>query len=159
MLHPPNAPASARLDSRCRDSDRYKLPALRPFKPPELENKPLEPVFKPSEESIKPVDSLDSDEMQLDLVISLCYRVKVKIFKKKLDKNSSTPNTYKQALKSLNVKEWLAATFSEFEQLISLETLKFLFYEALPKGRKPLTNRLVFKQKKDQYDVTIKFKV
>ncbi len=66
---------------------------------------------------------------------------------------------YKQALKSPNVKEWLAATFSEFEQLISLETFKFLFYEVLLKGRKLLTNRLVFKEKKDQYDVIIKFKV
>ncbi len=66
---------------------------------------------------------------------------------------------YKQVLKSPNVKEWLAVTFSEFEQLISLETFKFLPYEVLPKGRKLLTNRLVFKEKKDQYDVTIKFKV
>ncbi len=97
--------------------------------------------------------------MQLDLVISLCYRVKVKIFKKKLDKNSSTPNIYKQALKSSNVKKWLAVIFNEFEQLISLETFKFLFYEVLLKGRKPLTNRLVFEEKKNQYDMTVKFKV
>ncbi len=95
------------------------------------------------------MDSSNLDEMQLDLIISLCYRIKTKIFKKKLDKNSFTPNTYKQALKSPNVKEWLAATFSKFEQLISLETLKFLPYEALLKGRKPLTNQLVFKEKKD----------
>ncbi len=92
-----------------------ELPASGSFKPLEPENRPSEPVFRPFEEPIKPVDSLDPDEMQLDLVISFCYRVKAKIFKKKLDKNSSTPNTYKQALKSLNVKEWLAVTFSEFE--------------------------------------------
>ncbi len=108
---------------------------------------------------MKSVDSSNLDEIQLDLVTSLCYRVKAKIFKKKLDKNSFIPNTYKQALKSPNIKKWLTVTFSEFEQLISLETLKFLPYEALLKGRKPLTNRLVFKEKKDQYDVTIKFKV
>ncbi len=65
---------------------------------------------------------------------------------------------YKQALKSPNVKEWLAIIFNEFEQLISLETFKFLFYKVLFKGRKPLTNWLVFKEKKDQYDVIIKFK-
>ena len=65
---------------------------------------------------------------------------------------------YKQVLKSPNVKEWLAAIFNEFEQLISSKTLKFLSYKALPKGRKPLTNRLVFKKKKDQYDIIIKFK-
>ncbi len=115
-------------------------------------SKPLEPVpgpSKPSEEPIEPVDSSNLDEIQLDLVISLCYRIKAKIFKKKLDKNNSIPNTYKQALKSPNVKEWIAATFNEFEQLISLETLKFLLYEAFPKGRKLLTNRLVFKEKKD----------
>ncbi len=62
--------------------------AIGPLKPPKLEN-------RPAEEFIKPVDSSNLDEMQLDLVISLCYRVKVKIFKKKFDKNSSTPNTYK----------------------------------------------------------------
>ncbi len=66
---------------------------------------------------------------------------------------------YKQALKSPNVRKWLAVTFSEFEQLISLEILKFLFYKVFLKGRKPLTNRLIFKEKKDQYDVIIKFKV
>ncbi len=82
-----------------------ELPILGPFRLLKPENKPLEPVFKPLEEPIKPIDFLDPDEIQLDLVTSLCYRVKAKIFKKKLDKNSSTPNTYKQALKSSNVKE------------------------------------------------------
>ncbi len=135
-----------------------ELPAPGPSRPPEPENRPSEPMLRPPEEPIKPIDSSDPDEMQLNLVTNLCYRIKTKIFKKKLDKNSSTPNTYKQALKSPNVKKWLTATFNEFEQLISSETLKFLPYEALPKDRKPLTNRLVFKQKKDQYDVTIKFK-
>ena len=134
------------------------LPVPGPFRLLEPENKPLELVFKPFEEPIKLVDSLDLNEIQLDLVISFCYRIKVKIFKKKFDKNNSIPNTYKQVLKSPNVKEWLAVIFNEFEQLISLKTLKFLPYKALPKGRKPLTNRLVFKEKKDQYNVTIKFK-
>ncbi len=120
--------------------------------------KNLEPILRPFKKLIKPIDSSNPDEMQLDLVTNLCYRIKAKIFKKKLDKNNFTPNIYKQALKSPNIKKWLAATFSEFEQLINLKTLKFLPYKVLPKGRKPLTNRLVFKEKKDQYDVTIKFK-
>jgi len=94
----------------------------------------------------------------LKSIPSLYYWVKAKIFKKKLDKNNSIPNTYQQVLKCPNVKEWLIAIFNEFEQLISLKTLKFLPYKVLFKGRKPLTNRLVFKEKKDQYDVTIKFK-
>ncbi len=72
-----------------------ELLVLGPFRPPEPENRPLEPMFRPSEELIKPVDSSDPDKMQLDLVINLCYRIKAKIFKKKLDKNSSTPNIYK----------------------------------------------------------------
>ncbi len=114
-----------------------------------LENRSPKLVFRPFEELIKPVDSLNPDEMQLDLVTSLRYRVKIKIFKKKLDKNSFIPNIYKQTLKSLNVKEWLAIIFSEFEQLISSETFKFLLYKVLFKGRKPLTNRLVFKEKND----------
>ncbi len=141
-----------------RPLELLELPAPGPFKLLESENKPSEPVFRPFEKFIKPVDSSDPDEIQLNLIINLCYRIKTKIFKKKLDKNNFTLNMYKQALKSPNVKEWLAITFSEFEQLISLETFKFLPYEVLSKGRKPLTNRLVFKEKKDQYDVTIKFK-
>ena len=125
-------------------------------------SKPLEPIatgfFKLSEELIKPVDSSNLDEMQLDLVTSLYYRIKVKIFKKKLDKNNSILNIYKQALKSPNVKKWIVVTFNEFKQLINSKTFKFLFYEVFLKGRKLLTNRLVFKEKKDQYNVTIKFK-
>ncbi len=115
-------------------------------------------MLRPPDEPIKPIDSLNPDKMQLNLVTSLYYRVKTKIFKKKLDKNNSTPNTYKQTLKSPNVKKWLTTTFNEFEQLINSKTLKFLPYKALPKDKKPLTNRLVFKEKKDQYDITIKFK-
>ncbi len=93
-----------------------KLPALEVPRPSEFlisglfrlsepENRLLESMFRPPKEPIKPMDSSDPDEMQLDLVISLYYRVKTKIFKKKLDKNNSTPNIYKQALKNPNVKE------------------------------------------------------
>jgi len=129
---------------------RLLEPAVpRSFRLSEPKNRPLEPVLRPSEEPIKPMDFSDLDKIQLDLVISLYYRVKAKIFKKKLDMNNSIPNMYKQALKSPNVKEWLAITYSEFEQLINLETLKFLSYEVFPKGRKLLTNRLIFKEKKD----------
>ncbi len=129
-----------------------------PFKLPKPENRPLESMFKPPEEPIKPIDSLDPDEIQLDLIISLYYRIKVKIFKKKFDKKNSIPNIYKQILKSPNVKKWLAAIFNEFEQLINLKTFQFLSYKTFFKDRKPLTNRLVFKEKKDQYNVIIKFK-
>jgi len=142
-----------------KSSKPPELPAPRLSKPLEPENKPLEPMLRLSEKPIKPMDSLDPDEIQLDLVTSLCYRVKTKIFKKKLDKNNSTLNIYKQALKSLNVKKWLTTIFNEFKQLISSKTLKFLLYKVLLKGKKLLTNRLVFKEKKDQYNITIKFKM
>ncbi len=72
-----------------------ELLAPRPFKPLESENKSSKLMFRLFEEPIKPIDSLDPDEIQLDLIISLYYRIKAKIFKKKLDKNSSTPNIYK----------------------------------------------------------------
>ena len=58
----------------------------------------------------------------------------------------------------MNSKYWLNAIFSEFEQLVSLGTFKFLPYEAFPKGKRLITNRLVFKEKKDQYDNIVKFK-
>ena len=88
-----------------RPSEPPELPAPSPFKLPEPENRPPEPILKPSEKLIKPMDSSDPDEIQLNLVINLCYRVKTKIFKKKLDKNSFTPNIYKQVLKNQNVKK------------------------------------------------------
>jgi len=88
-----------------RPPESLELLAPGPSKPPKPENRPSEPILRLSEEPIKPVDSSDPDEMQLDLIISLCYRIKIKIFKKKLDKNNSTPNTYKQALKSPNIKK------------------------------------------------------
>ncbi len=88
-----------------RPPELSELPAPGSFRPPEPENRPLEPMFKSSEEFIKLMDSSNPDEMQLDLIINLCYRIKVKIFKKKLDKNSFISNTYKQVLKSPNVKE------------------------------------------------------
>ncbi len=97
-------------------------PAPRSSKPPEpptpRPSRLLEPVlglFKPSKEPIEPINSSNLDKMQLDLITSLCYRIKVKIFKKKLDKNNSIPNIYKKTLKSSNVKEWLTITFNEFE--------------------------------------------
>ncbi len=74
-------------------------------RPPEPKNKPLELIFRPLKKLIKLMDSSDLDKMQLDLITSLYYRIKVKIFKKKLDKNNSTPNIYKQTLKNPNVKE------------------------------------------------------
>ncbi len=95
-----------------RPSRPPEPPAPEPFKPPEppapRPSKSSEPVSeppKPSKELIKPINSSNLDEIQLDLVTSLYYRVKTKIFKKKLDKNNSTSNTYKQILKNPNVKE------------------------------------------------------
>ncbi len=86
-------------------SGLLELPVPGPSKLLKPKNRPLKPIFRPSEELIKPIDSSNPDEIQLDLVTSLCYRVKAKIFKKKFDKNNFTSNTYKQALKSPNVKE------------------------------------------------------
>ncbi len=72
-----------------------ELPALRLSRPLELENRSSELVFRPFEEPIKLIGSSNPDKMQLNLVISLYYQIKVKIFKKKLDKNSFIPNIYK----------------------------------------------------------------
>ena len=40
-----------------------ELPAPRPFRLPEPENRPSEPVLKPLKKLIKPIDSLDPDEI------------------------------------------------------------------------------------------------
>ena len=105
-LTTPKAPKSPRP---------LELPVLGPSKPSESKNRSLKSIFKLSEEFIKFIDSLNPDEIQLNLISNFYYRIKVKIFKKKLDKNNSIPNIYKQTLKSPNIKKWLATIFNEFE--------------------------------------------
>ena len=80
-LTTPEAPKSLRLP-KLPVLKPPKLPAPRPSKPSKLENRPLEPIFKPPEKPIKPMDFSNPDEMQLDLITSLYYRIKAKIFKK-----------------------------------------------------------------------------
>ncbi len=58
----PEAPGSLRpLELLALGSSELLSPG--PFRLPELENRPLKPVFRPFEEPIKPVDFLDPDEM------------------------------------------------------------------------------------------------
>ena len=68
------------------------------------------------------------------------------------------PNTFKQALKSPNKKEWLAAIYQEFDQLVRQYTFAFLDRKKVPKDRRPITSRLVLKTKKDRFNTVIKYK-
>jgi hypothetical protein len=61
-------------------------------------------------------------------------------------------------LKSPNRAKWLKAIYSEFEQIILQNTLEFWPDSKLPEGRKPITSRLVLREKKDENNRVFKFK-
>jgi len=46
-----------------RPLELLELPTPSPFKPPKLKNKPLKSIFRPSEKSIKLMDSSDPDKI------------------------------------------------------------------------------------------------
>ncbi len=96
--------------------------------------------------------------MDLDrLVYSLCYKAK-RVLKKKIPTDPLEPSSYKQALKSREAKDWLEAIYSELNQLLKAGTFEFLPIDRLPKNRKLLTSRFVFRRKKDQKNKVVKHK-
>ena len=101
-----------------------------------------------------PIESLDPDMMDLDF---LALRL-VTAFKARQTPNSSVPQTWKQVLKSPDRDRWLEAIFKEFEQVLRQETLSFLSRKKLPKGRTPISSRLVLRPKKDENNRLVKFK-
>jgi DNA-binding ferritin-like protein (Dps family) len=95
--------------------------------------------------------------------LSYAKQIVYSIFKKARQKAYSTtnveaPQTWKQVLKSLNRAKWLQAIYSEFEQIILQNILEFWPDSKLLEGRKPITSRLVLREKKDENNRVFKFK-
>jgi len=66
------------------------------------------------------------------------------------------PKTYQEAIHSPHLKQWEQAIKSEFAQLQKLGVFKVV--DGLPKGRKAVGSRIVFREKQDGHGNLIKFK-
>ena len=99
-------------------------------------------------------DSYTNAETEVhELIQSLCY----KILRRKVPRDGEL-STLVQALKSPFHKEWLNAIASELTQLLEFGTFEFIPRNQLPKGRRPLTSRVVYRYKKNQRGEIQKFK-
>jgi hypothetical protein len=98
-----------------------------------------------------------------EMDLSYAKQIVFSIFEKTRQKvysitNAQAPQTWKQVLKSPNRAKWLKAIYSEFEQIILQNTLEFWLDSKLLEGRKPITSRLVLREKKDENNRVFKFK-
>ena len=59
------------------------------------------------------------------------------------------PASYREAMASPNVEQWLEAVHSELSGLNSMDTFEFVPRSKLPPGAKPITSKWVFKRKGD----------
>ena len=74
-----------------------------------------------------------------------------KAFKARKPSSSLEPNSYKQALNSPNKEEWLKATYKEFDQLVKFYAFSFIEEKDIPKGKNPITSRMIYKKKPDKF--------
>jgi Reverse transcriptase (RNA-dependent DNA polymerase)./Integrase core domain. len=137
-----------------RPPDRPAVIAPPTRKIPEL------PVDKmPTDDGNLYQEPPDIDAMDVDALVNyICYKAQAKFPKKKPTKDGE-PNSYREALKSADRTKWLAGLGAEFEQLLLKKTFWFLPKAKLPKGRRLITTRPVFKLKKDKHNNPVKYKV
>lgn len=78
------------------------------------------------------------------------------ILAKKVASTCTDPTTFKEAMSSNNKENWLmACTYREMNSIEENQTWSLV---DLPKGRKAISSKWVFKEKKDQYGNSIHFK-
>lgn len=121
-----------------------------------------EPSFSPLDDQLsmdidEPINTQDSMQLDYSIANLLIDSAKAYCFRA-TSTTSSEPQTLKQVLKNQDKDLWLKAIYSEFDQLVSQGTFKFLPYTSLPPGRRPLTSRLVLKAKKDKNNQIVKYK-
>ena len=83
------------------------------------------------------------------LIRNINYKATKKQTKRPIRKKGryGKPQSLTKALKSPLSRQWLKAISNELTQLLEFGTFKFLPKSKLPKGRKALTNRVVYRQK------------
>ena len=86
-------------------------------------------------------------------VVSLIRDISYKAIKKRTKRpvkkrgRYGEPQSLTEALKSPFLGQWLKTIFNELTQLLEFGTFEFLPRSKLPKGRKTLTSRMVYRQK------------
>jgi len=159
-LSGPTVPAGSILDPP--EEPLSGLPTLSAEEdPPEGSGKleDIGPTVGPTKSSPEGLGPTLPEKMDLSYTKQIVYS----IFKKTRQKAYSTtsaqaPQTWKQVLKSPNKAKWLQAIYSEFKQIILQNTLEFWPDSKLPEDRKPITSRLVLKEKKDKNNQVFKYK-
>ena len=86
-------------------------------------------------------------------IVSLIRDISYKAIKKRTKRpvrkkgRYGEPQSLIKALKSPLSRQWLKTIFNKLTQLLEFGTFKFLPRNQLPKGRKALTSRVVYRQK------------
>ena len=94
------------------------------------------------------------------LIRNINYKVTKEWTKRPIRKKGryGKPQSLTKTLKSPLLRQWLKAIFNELTQLLEFGTFKFLLKNQLPKGRKALTSRVVYRQKINKEGKIIKLK-
>ena len=94
------------------------------------------------------------------LIRDISYKATKKRTKRPIRKKGryGEPQSLTEALKSPLLGQWLKAIFDELTQLLEFGTFEFLPRSQLPKGRKALTSRVVYRQKVNKEGKIIKLK-
>ena len=98
---------------------------------------------------------ITGDIMDLSAPIfrEICYKIQ------QAKRNpSGEPNSLKEALKTPEKDHQKEATYSEYEQLLRANTFNFISKSQVPRGRKILKNRIVYRLKKDKHNKVYKYK-
>ena len=95
-----------------------------------------------------------------NLIRDINYKATKKQTKRPVRKKGryGKPQSLTKALKSPFSGQWFKTIFNELTQLLEFGTFKFLPKSQLPKGRKTLTSRVVYRQKVNKKGKIIKLK-
>ena len=102
-----------------------------------------------SEKTVEGANSKGEAIEIASLIRDINYKTTKKQTKRLIRKKGryGKPQFLTKALKSPLSGQWLKAIFNELTQLLNFGTFKFLPRNQFPKGRKALTNRVVYRQK------------
>ena len=94
------------------------------------------------------------------LIRNISYKATKKRTKRPVRKKGryGEPQFLIEALKSPLLRQWLKTIFDELIQFLEFGIFKFLLRNQLPKGRKALTSRVVYRQKINKEGKIIKLK-
>ena len=102
-----------------------------------------------SKKTVKGVNSKGKVIEIISLIRNINYKTIKKQTKRPIKKKGryGKPQSLTKTLKSPLSRQWLKTISNKLTQLLEFGTLKFLPRSQLPKGRKALTSKVVYRQK------------